>query len=1123
MADTHDEGDPPVPAWLIELGWQERYLVREMVARGGMGRVYEAWHRELGLKTALKIIDPGLMNDERALARFETEALTLRRLQEPTPHPNLARVLDFKITQGVGCLAMAFVQGPDLKTWCQQQTLDLKAQARLLLKVSRAAGYMHSHGVVHRDLKPSNILVHEQTQEPVIVDFGIVKPEGELTLTLTREAIGTAHYMAPEQLRTDRCEVGPQADVYALGVVLYELITDRLPYAGTLAEVMRSHASEELPQRPSFYQRDLPRELEVICLKALSLRRAERYANGSELAEDLDRWLRDTAIQARPLSPSIHWLRRASHHPALILAVTACVVFAAVGLWHGWVTHHEAALAAKRQQISETLTSTVWSVPALEAVARQVSQLPSLEAEGYLHKLRNAAFHQVEEALEEPRLLDEQVPALQSILAWCAVGEAPRAQVLNRLLADRQSRWETRVALTPPFVDVQEAFSLGQVRVEADALYPVSQPGRENLDRVFIKGSVPRQLEVKATFHPPATLKRYVGFCLRSSHTRHFVRLYGREAAQNLPQATHVAGMQRADFAGLLCLMREETLLATTPVFRSKPLSGPLQITARVEGSLLSGETSGGVRVEYRDLYMIAGPCDLGLDWPSRIRLTALTLQTRDLPRQPTPLESGDALAVQGLWLEAQGAYAALLGDPQHGAEAAYKIGECQSAQGRMTEAAETWATLLARQLRPWSSLACFRLWQHQVTAGHLDAAAPYLQQLLSAEPETLAMLRDLRAEQKQRIANVYRRQSSSLRIMQRNPEVEMAIQAHHLLGYLPVEVAMNFGFARHFNGTDETARMLFQQALKGVSIVPLSRADRHQMLLCLDMACWLDHPEKSAWIGNLIQRWNNSLAEEEPERGFLQLELARAHARQGRGLEALEITQKWRVAPLSPPRLKIAACLLEAALVMEDTTAFSARLKEALSVLNLRRHSAPTPLIVDGAMLGCAAQAWTPELMADILARLLTGPEESMASGHGSSLLAHAFLQDRALVTSLNQLIQGSEGKALFRDYCLRSRPLRELAEETFHRILDGYLQVILQAPPSAIQRAQIHDCVSCIVQGFRGGKFTETDLLTLITGLRSGEARQALVQEAGKQWGPKLQTALRTLFQHSPKAAVQ
>jgi serine/threonine protein kinase len=264
-----------------------RYHILEHLGEGGMATVYKAYDTRLERDVAVKIIRTELFGSavlERLLKRFEREAKTLARLT----HPNIVGVIEYGEFEGSPYLVMPYLPGGTLKQRLGRP-MPWQEAVRLLLPIAQALEYAHEHNIVHRDIKPSNILLAEKGQ-PMLSDFGIAKilKNEETGLTSTGMGIGTPEYMAPEQWTG---MAGPLADLYSLGVVLYELVTGHKPYtADTPAAIMLKQATDPLP-RPRQFAPDLPEALEKVLFKALAKQPEDRYQSMGEFTNALEKIL----------------------------------------------------------------------------------------------------------------------------------------------------------------------------------------------------------------------------------------------------------------------------------------------------------------------------------------------------------------------------------------------------------------------------------------------------------------------------------------------------------------------------------------------------------------------------------------------------------------------------------------------------------------------------------------------------------------------------------------------------------------------------------------------------------------------------------------------------------------
>ena len=340
-------------------------LVRE-VGRGGTAVVYEAYDPDLKRAVALKVL-----KDVGHVERLRREASVAARLR----HPHIVSVHEV----GPDYIAMDFVAGRTLADLLPET--DLRRRIELLETVARAVGFAHEQGVVHRDLKPGNVIV-EPSGRPVLTDFGLAKITGGEDLTQTGSVIGTPHYMAPEQVRGEVRATGPATDVWALGVLLYEMIADRKPFDGATALQIYDLITRQDPA-------PLPGEPGAIAGKALEKDPAKRYANATELAEDLRRHLHGEAISARPPGGAAQLWKRVRKNPSpYVLGTTAALLLIVVLLWR---SEREAALEHVREQARVSLEAALALrragdnagmrnfLPPLQSAYRQAPELPEVE------------------------------------------------------------------------------------------------------------------------------------------------------------------------------------------------------------------------------------------------------------------------------------------------------------------------------------------------------------------------------------------------------------------------------------------------------------------------------------------------------------------------------------------------------------------------------------------------------------------------------------------------------------------------------------------------------------------------------------------------------------------------
>ena len=332
--ETTDGHAPPVP--------RERpvpvidgYEILGELGRGGMGVVYRAREVLLNRPCALKMILAGAHADGEATVRFLAEAEAVARLQ----HPNIVQIHHIGEADGLPFFELEYIAGGGLDKALDGTPWHARRAAALVEALAHGIAEAHRLGVVHRDLKPANVLLAADGT-PKVTDFGLAKSlTTDSGLTRSDSIMGSPSYMAPEQAEGKTKQVGPLSDVYALGAILYELLTGRPPFRGaTVLETLEQVKATE-PVPPSRLVPGLPRDVETIALKCLQKEPEKRYDSAAALAEDLRRFLNGESIQARrsgPLERTWRWCRRKPVLAGLVAALAASLVVGFAGIAWQW-------------------------------------------------------------------------------------------------------------------------------------------------------------------------------------------------------------------------------------------------------------------------------------------------------------------------------------------------------------------------------------------------------------------------------------------------------------------------------------------------------------------------------------------------------------------------------------------------------------------------------------------------------------------------------------------------------------------------------------------------------------------------------------------------------------------
>ncbi len=343
------------------------------IGRGGMGVVYKARQKDLDRPVALKMILASHLASPEHIRRFQSEARAAARLR----HSHIVPIHEVGQLAGQHYFTMEYIEGESLAERIARGPVHVQTAVRLLSAVARAVEHLHQQGIVHRDLKPSNILLDGEG-EPYVTDFGLAKifvPGAEMTATGV--IAGTPSYMAPEQASGHGVEVGPAADVYSLGAILYELLTGQPPFHQDNPLDTLWDALGREPELPRRLNPHVPRGLELICLKCLAKSPTGRYASAAALAEDLERFARREPLAVRPPHLGQRLLAWTRRQPALASRLAALGVFYVVELvnyylvpsqhdrqFHVRISLLMAAWAGLSIICQQFLDSRRWSIPA---------------------------------------------------------------------------------------------------------------------------------------------------------------------------------------------------------------------------------------------------------------------------------------------------------------------------------------------------------------------------------------------------------------------------------------------------------------------------------------------------------------------------------------------------------------------------------------------------------------------------------------------------------------------------------------------------------------------------------------------------------------------------------------
>jgi eukaryotic-like serine/threonine-protein kinase len=335
------------------------YEVEAVLGVGGMGVVFRAKQVRLNRRVAIKMTLAGAYAGAHERTRFQSEVEAVAALQ----HPNVVQIYEVGEAAGRPYFSMEYLEGGTLGQKLSGSPWLPRDAAVLVATLAGAVHAAHECGIIHRDLKPANILL-ALDGTPKIGDFGLARRlDGGAGITRSGIALGTPSYMAPEQAGEGNAVVGPAADVYALGSILYELLTGRPPFHADRTDVTLYHVLTRDPEPPAKRNPKVPRDLETICLKCLEKKPSQRYLTAAALAEDLERFLRGEAITARPENQLSRWVRRIRRRPVFSTTIAVAILSTGLliggGIWAMAERQEAEQIASRKQAILDAETRAI--------------------------------------------------------------------------------------------------------------------------------------------------------------------------------------------------------------------------------------------------------------------------------------------------------------------------------------------------------------------------------------------------------------------------------------------------------------------------------------------------------------------------------------------------------------------------------------------------------------------------------------------------------------------------------------------------------------------------------------------------------------------------------------------
>jgi serine/threonine-protein kinase len=622
------------------------YEIEAELGRGGMGVVYRARHTALKRAVALKVIRGGADATDDQLQRFRIEAQAVAQLQ----HAHIVQIYEVGEHEGAPFCALEYVSGGSLAATIRGQPVAADRAASLLETLARAVYHAHQKGIVHRDLKPGNILLAADGA-PKIADFGLAKryEADDSNLTRTGAVVGTPAYMAPEQAAGHIKAIGPATDIYALGVILYELVTGVQPFRGDSAAAVMQMVQTVEPAPPSRIVAGIPRDLETICLKCLQKEPARRYTSALALAQDIERFRAGEPILARRegvVRKAWRLLRKRGLVIGLCVTVLAAIAIAAGLSYREFRARQATALS---RTFDDQLDAADWPAGHADRLEVLVADLRGLDAEladTAQRRLLDRAGKRIREALARPRVNAEDVPAIEAHLAWLAARDADAAAPLERDLRQRLRAWQPVIQLAPPFDVVPTVFAPGAVRTEV---------GTEALQRsagapvVAITHPSRGNVRLTAMLAPGWENAQDVGLVIhhRQDADTAGYRFVVAATAPELPEdgvpskADKTLTFQRTGRHAELRVLRNGVVLRRQTV---RLPAGPLTILAERDVGQLRAQVNDLPAITFTDPIPLTGSAGtvLGILWPQRVGVARLRVDESALPPAASPLESAD-------------------------------------------------------------------------------------------------------------------------------------------------------------------------------------------------------------------------------------------------------------------------------------------------------------------------------------------------------------------------------------------------------------------------------------------------------------------------------------------------
>ena len=673
-----------------------RYL--SFIGRGGMGVVIKAEDTKLNRKVALKLPLPQYLDDHQFRERFLREARSVASLR----HPNICPIYDFGEHGEQLYLVMPFIQGQTLDDWLDENPTNARKKAEVLAAVADAVSAAHQAQIIHRDLKPSNIIIEEKNQMPLLMDFGLAKQisdENASLLTQDGQIVGTPAYMSPEQARGSK-DVHAAADIYSLGAILYEMLTDKQPYTGGMRQILLElDAGPPIP--PKKINPKINSDLETICLKAIQRLPKDRYVSAQDMAKDLRRFAGGESILARRLGIDKRFFNFVNRHRlSLAISCILVVVLLSSGIYLLMTAGRLGQIADVQKRIDAIDSTELLKADVRDEFQLNIQKLSEVDVEAAKQaqeRYQSALQKAFTDQLGQSRIDEELNKNLKELISDIQSSDFKRGQELKNALDERLSHW-------------QDVGSL-------QSSHPNWVQLEDKLISMQLSGPVPtglmssRPCDIKAQWAAwnhaePVSLGIYV-----SGHPIYEVKISQTEE------------VVKSSTEWELVLYRNDRPLMFWPI--PKPSSSPSIQLRIIRGDLRI--TYNKKEYTHRDIFPLQyATAEVHLQQPTNTLVQFVKLRERSSALNPSALELGDQLYAQKKWQEAEQAYASHELKAENDSlrfESIYKKSMCQLKQGHRAVAQESLSLILQSNDETWSSLAGCQLWASLLESGNVDEA----------------------------------------------------------------------------------------------------------------------------------------------------------------------------------------------------------------------------------------------------------------------------------------------------------------------------------------------------------------------------------------------------------------